>query len=488
MKKILTSIALLGMLVAGCTNIDDIPDNSTPDNPAATPEVATDYMAVSIMNTGGAGSKADAVYENGTAVENKVSGIRFYFFDAEKEPAPVKKNPDKTAAAGEDVYDSYYDYTPAGNEFGGPGNNTIEKTITLTLTLNTNSSQLPVYVVAVLNPSEAALVEDNPSMEELNGIDADFLPGAVNKDEDISGNDSYVGKFVMSNSAYVKDGEAVNYTKITKLCKTAEEALDPKNQTVIYVERAVARLDLTIGKTDTEGKLKPAAEDERYEGEDTENVFYTGNDYKLYNAAASEEAEPIYVKFIGWKVTSTPKKSNLLKQIDPQWPDNLFGEVGGTVKEPWNAANYFRSFWGMNPELAGAENKTQTGKTDYQFYSYNDIDWAFGKDGKAATVYIQENAAKEGTNAVWENHESKVIVAAQLVNKKGEAMPIVEYGFSYYEKNALLQYFADQIWLYSSEDKAEGTKLSVNDLEYKTQYEYKGDAGVKVPGGYFPPR
>ena len=491
MKKLLTSVALLGLMAVGCTNNDEVPGNM-PNN--STPDMSEEasYISINILTPGSAGGRAAEApgeYEDGTDVENKVNSIRFYFFDSQKAPAPVKKNPDKTAAQGKDVYDNYYDYVLVGNEVADDNtSNTIEKTITVNLTLNVNSKNPPVYVVAVINPTDDALLDD-ASISTLGAVSSNFLPGTVDKDEDISGNSTYQGKFVMSNSVYAKGTDEINYSDITKLCKTAEDALKEENKTVVYVERVAARLDLTIGKTDS-SKLKSVADDANYTGTDKNSglVFNTGTSYKLYNASTDQAAEQVYVKFKGWQVTATPTKSNLIKDIDPSWSDDLFGATGGTVKEPWNADAYYRSFWAINPTLVGAENKATTATTDYQFYTYNEINLPFGTD-KPATLYIHENAAKNetGVNSVWTNHETKVIVAAQLVDKSGAPLTLVEYGFKYYPKDDLLQYFADQLDIYSkgSATSNDSTKLAVTDLMYKTQAQYINDAGVEVPGGYF---
>lgn len=488
MQKFFTSIALLGLLAAGCTKTDNLPENDTPGTDTVIEE-STDYMTISILTAGGTGTRAGAPgnYEDGTSVENKVNSIRFYFFDENKAAALVRKNPDKTAASTKEEYDSFYDYEPmVGNEEGdGDESLTVEKTITVSMMVNlapSSRSGKPKYVVAILNPTKEALV-DNPSLTDLEKIAADFLPGTD-------------GNFIMSNSVYmdVVDGGKIkfNYTELNPnaLCKSVEDALNPDNQTVIYVERVTARLDLTVGKnTEVDNPIQPAGEENGFEGENAENVYYTGMTYKAYDYGASEEAEeeePIFVKFLGWTVTSTPKKSNLLKNINTEWSDALFGSFGGSVKEPWNVPTYHRSFWGMNPSLVPANNKnttsaTATTKTDYQFYSYNEI--AKDKTSFEASMYIAENAAELNKNTVLENHESKVIVAARLVDKKGNPMPVVEYGFKYYAKDDLLQYFADQLALHFH--TKENVKLSKADLVYKTQAAHKGDAGVAVPGGYF---
>lgn len=483
MKKFLTPFVLLGLLAAGCTDKEDLSGNA-PGNSTEAIDEATGYVTLNVIPTGRGRAINEDDYEDGTPVENKINNIRFYFFDADKQPARAKKNPEKTALAGTDVYDPYFDYTIVGNEAGaGDSNQTVEKTLTVTLTLNIDSKKPPVYVLAVLNPTDDALV-DNYTINNLAAISSGFLPGTVNKDEDISDNPAYVGKFVMSNAVYAENKQTVNCTKITELCKTAEDALDPTKQTAIFVERVAARLDLTVGQTPG-AQIKAASADNGFVGTDATNIYYTGQKHKLYNADADDEGEPIFVKFLKWQVTSTPNQSYLVKNIDPTWDDDLFGSIGGTTTEPWNIPSLKRSFWAINPTLKGAADKNETPTTDYIFYSYNNINLDFAAANGAATTYIHENAAAPGTNRVKANHESKVIVAAQLVNKNGEPMPIVEYGFKYYEKEDFLQYMADQIWLYTTDDAQEGTKIKASDLTYKTQYQYTGDAGVEVPGGYF---
>lgn len=477
MKKIFTTIALFGLLAAGCNDTDNMPE-TTPDNPPASTEEASDYLAISLVAAGGSGTRAG--YETGSSTENEVTHIRFYFFDKDKKAAKVRKNPDK----GADAYDSYFDYTPMlGNETGaGNAGLTVEKTITVSLMLNSpEGAPKPQYVVAILNPTTPALNGDNnPDLVDLEKIAANFVP-VVNK------------PFLMSNSVYVdkenptdNDPTILNYTKIKDLYKSMEEAQKDENKTIIYVERAMARIDLTIGQTE-DSKITPAGDDYTPTDGDKTNVFDTGETYKLYNAPAGTAEKKVFVKFLGWTVTSTPIKANLLKAINLQWKNDLFEKNGN---EPWNVPGYHRSFWGINPTLKKANNDTRL-SAEYAFFSYNDIanedgdaHHDFGTGATAAKMYIQENAAENGKNAVLESHASKVIVAAQLVDETGKGMDIVEYGFKYYEADALLQYFADQLALHFH-DKDNTTKLAKADLCYKTQFQYKKEAGVDIEGGYF---
>ena len=578
MKKISTLIALFGLLAVGCTKETALDENGTGGSTVI--EDAQVYLSLGLVAPGG-GTRAGETptpnpgdYEDGVNKETAVETIRFYFFDDEGQPAGVRKNP---AKQGE--FFSYYDfnkdldYREDGN---GEPNITVEKTVNIDLLLNVPKNSAgeiiyPKYVVAVINPNAAALV-DNPTMnlpasvtsttpEALTAIVSDFDPKEKSKNEPFKyskiGDD---GQFVMSNSVYLEsDKEKINWTKLNEqtvaeagsaekketgvtVFETVEEAHEFK--TTIFVERVTARLDLTVGSSAaTKYQLIPATNEDgesvaitkyvdkdgkevtldaaaaiKYTGtgydakhpknigEGMKNVFFTGTFHKLNQPDAV--AEPIFVKFYGWTVVSTPKRSNLLKNIDDtNWVDGLFQKNN----EPWNIPGYHRSFWAINPDLKTAytgEVKVGEDPKDYYFYAYDDIkdlNNFYGKklggaDGKtevddnqyAGSIYIQENAAKYyAANAtsdytVAKNHESKVIVAAELLNAAGEPMTIVEYGLRYYEKDGLLEILAPAIskYLFTDPEDKDNSGLEATDLTYETYAQHFNETGANVKGGY----
>ena len=206
------------------------------------------------------------------------------------------------------------------------------------------------------------------------------------------------------------------------------------------------------------------------------------------------------MEFLGWQVVSTPKKSKLLKEIDyTGWGDKT-GTDGLFQKdaEPWNLASYYRSFWAINPTLEYAENDNLASSNwkakDFTYYSYDEI-LKHGLDD--TKIYVQENAADATDRKnVKADNETKVIVAARLLNKKGEEMPIVEYGLMYYQKDDLLKYFAGQLAKHFYSDPAEAGKsektsaITKDYIDYLTQYQYMTEmneakrAGVDVKNGY----
>ena len=494
MRKFIYSIALLGLWAAGCTDADEL--GVTPENPDAEVEMETAYIPLSLISAGTIGGRAEIPngYEDGDGNEAFVKDIRLYFFDQDKNAARVRKNP----AKGGNGYDSYIDYDSRiddSQEGEKRPDLTIEKTLRMMMQLSIDEKHKPEYVVAVINPTAELKNDENYSLAELADIFENFKEDG-NK------------PFLMSNSAYADspDGsspkENINYTKIKKLYTSREAAEEGEkvtaNKTVIFVERVAARLDFLID----ESKLKSATENgyKGYKGDtapetvDTENIFFTGSYYKAYNAAVGDNGEPIFVKFRGWQVISTPKKSKLLKTIDcDTWDDEENGLFQKGEAEPWNIVEYHRSFWAINPVLKSAKNEDLSLSSDgykkavdYEFYSYNEI--AANKVAATNRTYIQENAADPTEKKyVAANHETKIIVAAQLLDMYGDPMPIVEYGLMYYEKGALLDYFAAQLsqHFYSDPDNKENSRLAKEDLEYKTQFAYTKETGVDVKGGYF---
>lgn len=503
MKKIIYSIALLGLLAAGCTDTVNLGE-ITPDTPdIEVVESETSYLPISLLAAGGGGTRADAVYEDGKDLEAKVEGIRLYFFDSDKNAAQVRKN----AAKGENGFDSFIDFDPKiDNMTDGVADPslTVEKTISLMMQLKIDEAHEPKYVVALINPTDElkqyknAAKSDNLSLADLEGIVENF------------NHEGYEDAFLMSNSVYADKigtdattNSKINYTVIKKLYPTLQEATGAgeSDKTVIFVERVAARIDFSI-KTGDDG-LKPVTQTDGYLGNEYESIpgvsntgdiFFTGSTYKEYNS--SEDAKKIFVEFLGWQVVSTPKKSRLLKEIKPAWKDDLF-EKGET--EPWNVLAYHRSFWAVNPTLKSAKNAdlntansgAPKGKpaADYDYYSYNEI---LRHPISKGTIYVQENAAdpvSDGKKWVAEGHETKVIVAARLLDANGKAMPIVEYGLMYYPKDALLAYFADQLskhfyYYEGSEQNKVKKELTADDLTYETQYEHTKEMGVDIEGGY----
>ena len=461
MKKFVL-LSMLGLLLASCTK-DGLkkPDDNSGES------VATSYLSVSLVAANRAGTRVtdageleNTDFENGTKAENEVKRVRFFFFDGAGNPAQVYKRQSSSAS------ESYIDVYPSAIEEAGDAlSETVEKIIQVTLGINPASNDnLPKSVVAVINPDEQVLALGQtpsgtlygPSLDELRDAVYDFKTGLTEEN------------FVMSNSVYVDNVEKKIIDAVTlkenNFADTLEEAQEEKNQVIIYVERVLARLDLTIA---LKGDSIPTEAGSAWPVRDEK-----GNPFTV-----DGEATDIYVSFLGWNITATPSASRLVKQVDVAWTDlSIFGSdtpSGG----PWNTADYHRSFWATNPQadLFKYQYGTfDTPKEEVQDNFYQANANKIPENGECAPVYLQENAgpATEGGASTADPTviPTKVILAARLVNKDGKPLELAEWAYKKYTLSALKTMFASDVLqlLYKETEEGEFKKIAPEDLTFKT--------------------
>lgn len=463
MKKSFLLMPLLAAMFASCS-ADKFEENNSVTNERD--EMITGYLAIRLTSPGGTAlsrAEGDAStstpnsdnYVDGSSKENKVNLVRFYFFDDKDKPVEVRKNPYQ-----ENSYYSYYDWSPLESENNGSGNadQTIEKMMNTVLVINQpveqNTSPVrPTQIVAVLNPTKSILDLDITSLDDLKSHINDYLTGCTSE-----------GNFVMSNSVYaqsVTSSGEVSTAAATGKNVVVSQTINPEvhlassidaansNPITIYVERAVARVDLSFKGSD----LQPV------EGKD--------NVYKVQNSLTTIDSEDqtgkaVYVRLLGWTVTSTPTNAHLLKKIDENWADNLFSET-----EPWNYEILKRSHWAVNPTLDDMNLK---------FYSYNEMTGGVqtgAKPGKRnpecypmsiKSTYMHENA---GANGSEKTYPTKVIFAGQLIDESGKPLELAEYEARYYTLDGLKKEIANSLDMWYKEGN-DFIKIKPTQLYFKT--------------------
>lgn len=486
MKKLFYLIPAVGLMMASCANEEPLAGQQAP---IVDGYEASSFLSLS-LKTGSTGVGAqfkstradnDPVpgYVDGSTAENNVKSVRFFFFDNQGNATPVWVN------NGTNTTQSYLDWYPTAGDVGSgiPGI-TVEKTLSTTLGLNVPSNyQNPTNVVAILNPTEDFLLATNytdtkpgPSLEDLQGVEADYFTGLHDQN------------FVMSNSAYVdENGDAVYATSIDagSFKNTLEEAA--ANPVTIYVERVLARLDFYLAMEKVEGQdyysVAPATEEEEEEGQD-------GDTYTV-----DDQQKQIFVKFLGWNITSTPSQSRLIKSINSEWGADLFG----SSDNPWTIFQYHRSFWGMNPETVSyldGNFGTVQGSPAVSTTPYP----ANGQSMPANTtsyvpIYLQENVSpfqESSTNLQGTAQPTKVILAAQLVDSDGEPLSLAEWNYKKYTVDGLLNYLANTVLgNYYKKTVTEGStpvydKISPDDLTFVTAAQLAAEGanyGVTAPAG-----
>lgn len=456
MKKI-ALLSLVGLFMVGCS------ENLVSDEPYAndiqqeTGELQHSFLSIQLVTPSSINTRAD--YEVGLAEENNVNTIRFFFFDENGNAARA------FLQSASNTYLSYTDWTPTQEDSkdGPVEGETVEKIINATLGISKpKEGKLPAKVVAILNPTAGILALNNPSLETLRNTVSNYYT------------DLHNNNFLITNSVYAEDGKAVYATEIKESCyqHTVEEA--DQNKLSIYVERVLARLDLavTIPEFDQSDNNNGTGTSANYKKIGEDFIYKVGN----YQEVGESNSKDIYVKFLGWNITSTPSKSYLIKNINPAWPEDLFKN-----SILWNTDNYKRSFWAVNPSLAdgdywyGAFNPD----TETKKIANNQTPAQANKmpvPGSTSTAYMHENASDDYDNGYNPSNTSKVILAGQLVNENGQKIPLIRWANRYYTENGMLTAAANALNLYSvkvENDETKYTKIKPNQLKFvsaKEQY------------------
>ncbi len=453
-----------GLAFVGCSSEEDI----APGNNGELSE--PQFLTVNLVTNPTNGTRATraggdqhpgypngATYEEGLEAENKVTKVRFYFFDADGNAAKVKRNGSEWV--------NYLEWENNVTEEEDNNMPNVEKILTAQLIIETpKEDKVPDKIVAIINPMT---VDPNPerSLASLIGVTHDAKTAITS------------GNFLMSNSTYAKDKvKQMAVSAVGKIKKTPGEALnDPVD---IYVERAVAKVRLNSSLTPVEG---------------TENIFKTSDDgsQKVELDEATGEQE-IYVKFLGWNATAVSNKSRLVKEINPNWSSTLFG-AGGT---PWNWAEYCRCFWAINAESIvyeygafvpnGESGQIEDNKFQAQAKKkFDGTEWVYVNEN--ASPYVSDITTSEGNSA---STPTKVIISAQLVNKNGNPLEFAEYGSTRTTIEGLKNLFANNCGLYKKNEDGTFVKIRPNELTVKTATEAgetstaDGKPDVNKPGRY----
>lgn len=456
-----------GLAFVGCSSEEDIAPGNNGE--LSEPQFLTVNLVTNPTNgtratrAGGdqhTGNPNGAIYEEGLEAENKVTKVRFYFFDADGNAAKVKKNGSEWV--------NYLEWENNVTEEEDNNMPNVEKILTAQLIIETpKEDKLPDKIVAIINPMT---VDPNPerSLASLIGVTHDAKTAITS------------GNFLMSNSTYAKDNvKQMAVSAVGKIKKTPGEALnDPVD---IYVERAVAKVRLNSSLTPVEG---------------TENIFKTSDDgsQKVELDEVTGEQE-IYVKFLGWNTTAVSNKSRLVKEINPGWSTTLFG----TASTPWNWAEYCRCFWAINAESIvyeygafvpnGESEQIEDNKFQAQAKKkFDGTDWVYVNEN--ASPYVSDITTSEGNSA---STPTKVIISAQLVGKDGNVLEFAEYGATRTTIDGLKKIFANSCGLYKKvevEGETKFVKITPEELTVKTATEVgetsdqNGKPDIEKPGRY----
>ena len=406
---------LASLFMVGCSQEEIAPNDEDKG------EATTSYLAVNLVSSDVSGTRASGGdYEDGTSIENKVSKVRFYFFDGLGGISNVKNNGGS--------YVNYYDWEP--KEQGTDGSGDVEKILTAQIVINTTKGDgLPQRIAAVINPGDVTgLGNTSLALSKLKEITQDYAASGLTSE----------GHFVMFNAVYSNGSTDISSVAIPegKMKKTADEATaDP---VTIYVERSVAKvkvsLDPKIGFQNGLLELKDKK----------------GNPILVKGTDGTQQK--VYLKLNKWALTANTTNGRLVKKINPGWPGAWW-------------YNDHRSFWAINSTSA-----------INQWHTYNDINTDLG-----TSLYTNENAQKndiDGTIGLAQAN-TKVILKGTICTSNESPVTIARHGGAHFVdtdgypnlKKSILDMMRgyDYTYYYSVTvgDETTYSEIGIDDIEIK---------------------
>lgn len=363
-------LACAALMMSACSSDDANNGGSTGVNDPR-------YLSVNIVNVGATPSRASEDYVNGTDDENKISKVRYYFFNGDGTPYLIKA-PGADGVTGSGTV-NWLEATSGYDDTTSDTPSHVEKITNTVLVINGVQSAAPSAIVAVINPEtvDPAVLENNGSMRlsqlRENAVGSTFYKTDAGK----------VSDFVMSNSVFVNAGSDVCASLVAgHVATSADKAkLNPVD---LYVERVVAKVTADVDP----------------------NAFETGNgtnwdasQYGTKTAVGKIGAYDVYAVIDGWGLADEDGKAKVEKSVNTAWTDAILGI------SPWTTYDYRRSFWETSVEFNAGTNQP----VNHKFNDFN----ANMKD----TLYTLPNTPDAKITNVYDNNVTKFLVAATLKYK-----------------------------------------------------------------------
>ena len=363
-------LACAALMMSACSSDD-------PNNGGSTGVNDPQYLAVNIVNVGATPSRASEEYENGSADENKISKVRFYFFNGDGTPYLIKA-PGADGVTGSGTV-NWLEATPGYDDTTSDTPSHVEKITNAVLVINGVQSAAPSAIVAVVNPEtvDPAALENNGSMRlsqlRENAVGSTFYKTDAGK----------VSDFVMSNSVFVNAGSDVCASLVAGHVATSADKAKA-NPVDLYVERVAAKVTADVD---------PNA----FEKGDGTN--WNASQYGTKTAVGKIGAYDVYAVIDGWGLADENGKAKVEKSVNTAWTDAILGIT------PWTTYDYRRSFWETSVEFNAGTNQPVNHK-------FNDF-----KANMKAELYTLPNTPDNKITNVYDNNVTKFLVAATLKYK-----------------------------------------------------------------------
>ena len=365
-------LACAALMMSACSSDD-------PNNGGSTGVNEPQYLSVNIVNVGATptGRGTDPDYEGGTTEENKISKVRFYFFNGDGTPYLIKA-PGADGVTGSGTV-NWLEATPGYDDTTSDTPSHVEKITNAVLVINGVQSAAPSAIVAVVNPEtvDPAALGNNGSMRlsqlRENAVDSTFYKTDAGK----------VTDFVMSNSVFVNAGSDVCASLVAGHVATSADKAKA-NPVDLYVERVAAKVTADVDPNAFE------------KGDGSK---WDATQYGTKTAVGKIGAYDVYAVIDGWGLADENGKAKVEKSVNTAWTDAILGIT------PWTTYDYRRSFWETSVEFNAGTNQPVNHK-------FNDF-----KANMKAELYTLPNTPDNKITNVYDNNVTKFLVAATLKYK-----------------------------------------------------------------------
>ena len=323
----------LMLVVASCSSSDDI----TGGNGNA--EGSTSYLVINLNSVGNAPAsrayeQGGGLYDDGETLENKISKVRFYFYNADGTAYKLQN-----VTNGGDQ--NWIDETITTTETRDPSVTVSGKTQAV-LVLSGESNVSPASMLAVVNPDVGSSQLNGTMVSRWSKMRTE-LTGQTFHDE--SG-------FVMTNSTYEDGGKDLCTTLLSgRTYSTKDKAL--ANPVDVYVERINAKVKAFIDPDNA--NFVKVTTDETVDGVNFNGKYKTKEkvgDLTVTKPDGSTEDISVFAYIEAWGVADENDQSTYYKQIDVHnWTDATLGFDG----TPWSSRDYHRCFWSKGVAFGGTD-------------------------------------------------------------------------------------------------------------------------------------
>lgn len=458
MKKIMMLSSVLAtalmMIVVSCSSSDDI----TGGNGSGNAEGTTSYIAINLNSVGNAPTsrasydQGGGKYDDGVADENKITTVRFYFYNADGTSYTLQS----AGENGEKGSKNYIDYNVDLGKDNGNQGTTVSGATSAVLVLNGESNVAPAAMLTVVNP------DVNPDM--FTGTTADRWSTMRTEMKGMKFNDATNG-FMMSNSTYEDGGKDLCTTQLTG--KTFSSAADAKNSPVdVFVERVNAKVKTTVGGANFE----KVATDVVLDGVNFKDKYKTKEpvgELATIQSDGSTKKTSVYAYIDAWGLGDEDGQAMLYKQIDVQnWTD---ATLGFSATNPWSVAAYHRCFWGKSVAFGGTSTNSPVN------HPYKDIKAELG-----TALYTLPNTptsyGEEYTDPM-KSKFTKIMVAARLAytDEAGNvhSAEICTYkGQKFLGKDNVKKVIARELRTYYKKNTGAGesyTQIEASDIDFSSK-------------------